>query len=242
MEALIFAAGLGTRLRPLTDSGPKALVEVEGRPLLERVIGTLKDAGTDHVVINLHHHPRQIRDFLATHNNFGIDISFSEEKNGILETGGGLKQAAALFRESDTPKILHNVDVISNVDLGKMLDFHQKNQALATLFVQQRTSSRYLLFDANHRLCGWRNVKTGEEILPCPSPGLTPLPFNGIHVVDPKLPGLLTETGKFSIIKSYLRLCRDHRVLGYRSDAAFYLDVGKPESIQQASHLLKNRK
>jgi len=237
-QAMIFAAGLGTRLYPLTGTIPKALVDVAGKPMLERVIEKLKVYGVQRIVINLHHFPDQIRSFVRQKNDFGIEILFSDESDLLLDTGGGLKKAAKLFDPSQ-PILLHNVDVLSGLDFSKMADFHHERKAIATLFVQKRMSSRYFLFNQNLCLSGWRNVKTGKEIIPVePAGELTELAFNGIHLVNPEFLELITEEGKFSIVQVYLRLAASNRILGYRSDDTPYIDIGKPESLKDAGLLL----
>ncbi len=237
-QAMIFAAGLGTRLYPLTGKTPKALVEVAGKAMLERVIEKLKAYGIQRLIINLHHFPDQIRSFVRQKNNFGIEILFSDESDLLLDTGGGLKKAAKLFDPSQ-PILLHNVDVLSGLDFSRLVDYHQESNAIATLFVQKRISSRYFLFDKNQRLSGWRNVKSGEEIIPVKPVGeLVELAFNGVHLINPEFLDLITEDGKFSIVQVYLRLAASHQIVGYRNDVAPYIDIGKPESLKDAGLLL----
>lgn len=237
-QAMIFAAGLGTRLYPLTGTMPKALVEVAGKTILERVIEKLKAYGIQRLIINLHHFPEQIRSFVRLRNNFGIEILFSDESDLLLDTGGGLKNAAKLFDPSQ-PILLHNVDVLSGLDFSKLVDFHYERKAMVTLFVQERKSSRYFLFDKNQRLSGWRNVKSGEEIIPGKPVGeLVELAFNGVHLINPEFLDLITEDGKFSIVQVYLRLAASHQIVGYRNDDVTYIDIGKPESLKDAGLLL----
>ncbi|HNV49928.1 MAG: nucleotidyltransferase family protein [Bacteroidales bacterium] len=238
-QALIFAAGLGTRLRPLTDRIPKALVEINGKPMLERLIEKLIAAGIQNIVINIHHFSKLIIDFVEKHNSFGVNIQFSDEADQLLDTGGGLKKAFSLF-DPNLPLLLHNVDVVSNVDLNQLAEFHKESESIATLFVQKRISSRYLLFDENLKLCGWRNYKTGEKILVFNNDDkLIEMAFNGIHIVNPQLVKLITEEGKFSIIPVYLRLALSYKIFGFRDDDAFYLDVGNNENLAKAISLLK---
>jgi NDP-sugar pyrophosphorylase family protein len=237
-QAMIFAAGLGTRLYPLTGTMPKALVEVAGKTMLERVIEKLKAFGVQRIVINLHHFPDQILWFVRQKNNFGIEILYSDESDLLLDTGGGLKKAAPLFDLSQ-PILLHNVDVLSGLDFSKLADFHYERKAMVTLFVQERKSSRYFLFDENQRLSGWRNVKTGEEIIPVKPVGeLVELAFNGVHLINPEFLDLITEDGKCSIVQVYLRLAAGHQIVGYRNDDTPYIDIGKPESLKDAGLLL----
>jgi NDP-sugar pyrophosphorylase family protein len=234
MKAMILAAGLGTRLRPLTNDRPKALVEVAGRTLLEITIARLREFGVREVIVNVHHFAGMVIEYLRGKNNFGMRIEISEEDT-LLDTGGGLKKAAWFFRE-EAPFILHNVDVISTIDLRQMLAFHTQNQALATLAVQQRQTSRYLLFDEQMRLCGRRLVKEQKTELVKPSPHLQGLAFSGIHVISPRCLEMMTEEGAFSIIQTYLRLAGEgENIAAYRADGDHWRDLGKPESIAAAT-------
>jgi len=235
MKAMILAAGLGTRLRPLTNDRPKALVEVAGRTLLEIAVARLRECGVSEVIVNVHHFAGMVTDYLREKNNFGMRIEISEESS-LLDTGGGLKKAAWFFEEDPAaPFILHNVDVISTIDLRRMLDFHTERQALATLAVQQRQSSRYLLFDEQMRLCGRRLVNEHKTELARPSPHLQELAFSGIHVISPRLLESMSEAGAFSIVQSYLRLAGEgERVLAFRADGAYWRDLGTPESVARA--------
>ena len=241
MKAMILAAGLGTRLRPLTNDRPKALVEVAGRTLLEIAIARLREFGVSEVIVNVHHFAGMVTDYLRGKNNFGMRIEISEEGT-LLDTGGGLKKAAWFFREEGpaaAPFILHNVDVSSTIDLGRMLDFHNENQTLATLAVQQRQTSRYLLFDDQMRLCGRRLVKEQRTELVRPSPQLQEMAFSGIHVISPRLLGLMSEDGAFSIVQSYLRLAGEgERIVAYRADGDTWRDLGTPESVARAAEEL----
>jgi NDP-sugar pyrophosphorylase family protein len=243
MKAMILAAGLGTRLRPLTNDRPKALVEVAGRTLLEITIARLREFGVREVIVNVHHFAGMVIEYLREKDNFGIRIEISEE-DSLLDTGGGLKKAAWFFREegSTAPFILHNVDVISTIDLQRMLDFHTQNQALATLAVQQRQSSRYLLFDEQMRLCGRRLVKEQKTELVRPSPQFEEVAFSGIHVILPSLLRMMSEQGAFSIVQSYLRLASEgERIMAYRTDGDYWRDLGKPESVARAAEDLKKQ-
>jgi NDP-sugar pyrophosphorylase family protein len=241
MKAMILAAGLGTRLRPLTNDRPKALVEVAGRTLLEIAVQRLRECGVSEVIVNVHHFSGMIVEYLREKSNFGMRVEVSEE-DSLLDTGGGLKKAAWFFREEGpaaTPFILHNVDVISTIDLRQMLAFHTETQALATLAVQQRQSSRYLLFDQQMRLCGRRLVKEQRTELVRPSPQLLELAFSGIQVISPRLLGMLSEDGAFSIIQSYLRLAAEgERIVAYRADGDYWRDLGTPESVARAAREL----
>src|ERR1700687_6149839 len=209
MKAMVLAAGLGTRLRPLTDNRPKALVELSGRTLLEITLSRLRAFGIREVIINVHHFADMVIDYLKSNNNFGMRIEVSREEV-LLDTGGGLKKAAWFFLEGptriDEPFLLHNVDVISAIDLSRMLQFHTENHALATLAVQSRESSRHPLFNNDSHLCGRRAGRDQDPEIVRPSNPLQPQAFSGIHVISPRLLPMLTEGGVFSIISSYLRL------------------------------------
>ena len=214
MKAMILAAGLGTRLRPLTDDRPKALVEIAGRTLLEITLSRLRAFGIREVIINVHHFADMILEYLKANDNFGMRIEVSREEV-LLDTGGGLKKAAYFFLEDSSrleePFILHNVDVISTIDLRRMVQFHTENQALATLAVQDRETSRYLLFDEQLQLCGRRSGRDQKTELVRPSQQVQALAFSGIHVISPRLLAMMTEEGVFSIITSYLRLAAQRR-------------------------------
>jgi len=244
---MILAAGLGTRLHPLTDSRPKALVEVAGRTLLEITLTRLRTFGVTEVIVNVHHFAGMVVDYLKSHDNFGMRIEISREDDLLLDTGGGLKKAAWFFLEDpdrfDEPFILHNVDVVSNIDLRRMLQFHNEHRALATLAVQSRDSSRLLLFNDQLQLCGrrigsgggeWR-VTSGEFEERADS-SLLPLAFSGIHIISPRLLPLLTETGVFSIIDAYLRLAsRGEKILAFRADEYYWRDLGRSSDLSQAA-------
>jgi NDP-sugar pyrophosphorylase family protein len=238
MKAMVLAAGLGTRLRPLTDDRPKALVEVAGRTLLEITLARLRTFGIHEVIVNVHHFADKVVEYLNAHDSFGMRIEVSREEI-LLDTGGGLKKAAWFFLEDshrDEPFILHNVDVLSTIDLPRMVQFHNQNQVLATLAVRDRETSRYLLFDEQSALCGRRLGRDLTAEIVRPTPQVQPLAFSGIHVVSPRLLPLLTEGGVFSIVTSYLRLAgRGERILGFRDDEYYWRDLGKLENIRQAS-------
>jgi len=238
MKAMILAAGLGTRLRPLTNDRPKALVEAGGRTLLEITLSRLREFGVREVIINVNHLADMVIDYLRGNHNFGMRIEVSREEI-LLDTGGGLKKAAWFFREdssrSETPFILHNVDVISTIDLGRMLQFHTENQALATLAVQERKTSRYLLFDQQLELCGRRRGQDGKAELVRSSSETTALAFSGIHVISPRLLSMMAEDGIFSIIDSYLNLsARGEKILAFRADEYQWRDVGRLEDLKKS--------
>lgn len=244
MKAMILAAGLGTRLRPLTNTRPKALVEVAGRTLLEITIARLAAAGVSEIIVNVHHFAEMVVDYLKANDDFGMRIEVSNEDGALLDTGGGLKKAAWFFLDEssdlDEPFILHNVDVISSIDLGCMVQSHRESKALATLAVKDRETSRYLLFDPELRLCGRRNGRDQPlEFVGAPKPSQA-LAFSGIHVISPRLLTMLTEVGAFPIIGAYLRLASlGERILGFRADEYSWRDLGTPENFKQAEQELE---
>lgn len=244
MNAMIFAAGLGTRLRPLTDHCPKALVPIAGKPMLEQVILRLRAAGFDHIVVNVHHYGEQIIDFLHQKQNFGIHIDVSDERDCLLDTGGGIKKAASFFRDG-TPFLVHNVDIMTNLDLKKFYDSHTTSGALATLLVSKRSTSRYLLLDEAFRLCGWMNKNTGETKSPYAgfSPGnYREYAFDGIHVLSPEVfERMEAWEQKFSVIDFYLQEAAGAKIIGNPAPAdLWWMDIGKPEALLQAEAFLKN--
>ena len=238
MRAMVLAAGLGTRLRPLTDHGPKALVEIGGRTLLEITLTRLRGGGVREVILNVHHFAGMILDFLKAHDNFGMRIEISREEV-LLDTGGGLKKAGWFFLEDekrrDEPFLLHNVDVISTIDLQRMVQWHKERGALASLAVQERETSRYLLFNEKAELCGRR---AGREKAADGAGGpeeLQALAFTGVHVISPQLLTQISEEGAFSIIDTYLRLADGgEKILGFRADQYYWRDLGKLDQVPQA--------
>jgi NDP-sugar pyrophosphorylase family protein len=241
MKAMILAAGLGTRLRPLTNDRPKALVEIDGRTLLEIALSRLRSFGIHEVIINVHHFADMVVEYLKANDNFGMRIEVSREE-ALLDTGGGLKKAAYFFEDSSRSKepfIVHNVDVLSTIDLQRMIQFHNDNQALATLAVQDRKTSRYLLFDDQLRLCGRRTGSDPAELVGGRQPAQA-LAFSGIHVVSARLLAMLSEEGAFSIINSYLRLAaKGTEILAFRADEYYWRDLGRSENVTQAAQDLK---
>jgi NDP-sugar pyrophosphorylase family protein len=244
MKAMVLAAGLGTRLRPLTDHRPKALVEINGRTLLEIALSRLQSFGVREVIINLHCFADMIVEYLKANDNFGMKIEVSREDT-LLDTGGGLKRAGHFFHhdsgQPEQPFILHNVDVLSTIDLAKMLKFHKDHRALATLAVCDRKTSRHLLFDSDLRLCGRKSgTNQPEMVRPCEQPHS--LAFSGIHIISPGLLRKLTEDGIFPIITAYLRLAAEEEdILAFRADEYYWRDLGKPEDIVQAAEDLKHK-
>jgi NDP-sugar pyrophosphorylase family protein len=245
MKAMILAAGLGTRLRPLTDDRPKALVEVGGRTLLEITLSRLRTFGVCEAIINVHHFADLVAEYLRRNNNFGMRIEISREEV-LLDTGGGLKKAGWFFLENssrlDEPFLLHNVDVVSTIDLRRMLQFHLERKALATLAVQDRETSRYLLFDEQFQLCGRRAGRDQPAELVRSSPKMQALAFSGIHVISPRLLAMMTEEGAISIITSYLRLAaQGENILAFRADEFLWRDLGRPENVALAAQDFKNK-
>jgi NDP-sugar pyrophosphorylase family protein len=236
MRAMVLAAGLGTRLRPLTDDRPKALVEVGGRTLLELTLARLKSFGVREAIVNTHHFGPMIESYLRANDNFGMRIEVSRE-DALLDTGGGLKQAAWFFLESaDEPFLVHNVDVLSTIDLDSLVRAHRESGALATLAVQSRNTSRYLLFDEGGRLVGRRKGMDGEPEWVGAEQSASALAFCGIHVISPRIFAEMNQEGAFSIIDAYLDLARKgERVAAFRADGAQWRDLGRPESVAKAA-------
>jgi len=245
MKAMILAAGLGTRLRPLTDTRPKALVEVAGRTLLEIILTRLSSFGVRDVIINVHHFPDMILDYLKAHDNFGMHIEISREEQ-LLDTGGGLKKASWFFLQdsahTEEPFILHNVDVISTIDLRRMLEVHNEKEALGTLAVQHRKSSRQLMFNEDLQLCGRK--PGGDQKSEIVRASLEPqsFAFSGIHIITPHLLCLMEEQGVFSIIDTYLQLsAHGEKILAFPADDAYWRDLGKPADLAQAAQDLTQK-
>lgn len=242
-QAMIFAAGLGTRLKPLTDTMPKALVRVGGEPLLWHVIQKLKAAGYERIVVNVHHFAQQIVDYLQQNENFGLDIRISDESDGLLETGGGIRKALPLF-DFDSPVLIHNVDILSNFGLDLRAWPQQETVPDALLLVSQRKTKRYLLFDDEYILDGWTNIETGEICSPYPlldTSCLKQLAFSGIHVVWPRIFPLLQQMPeRFGIIDFYLKYCHQCAFIGLEQKDLRLLDVGKLDSLSEAEKFLEN--
>jgi len=243
MKAMILAAGLGTRLRPLTNDRPKALVEIAGRTLLEITLARLRAFGIREVIINVHHFADQVIEYLKANKNFGMRVEVSRE-DVLLDTGGGLKKAGWFLLEdatsTDEPFILHNVDVISTIDFTRIVQAHKANQAVATLAVQKRESSRQLLFDEHLQLCGRRAGRDREPEIVRFSPRLEPLAFSGVHVISPRLLSMMFEDGIFSIVTSYLRLAgQGESIRAFRADEYYWRDLGRAEDLSQAAQDLE---
>lgn len=242
MKAMIFAAGLGTRLKPLTDHMPKALVCVGGRPMLEHVILKLKASGFTEAVINIHHFGQQIIDFLHANGNFGMTIHISDERGQLLDTGGGIKKASVFFQGNE-PFLVHNVDILSNTDLKALYMHHREKGCDATLLVSERSTSRYLLFDDDNGLQGWINRKTGEtkpETFVYTPGRYNEYAFSGIHVLSPSILRYMDDrwTGKFSIMDFYLQNCHKAMIEGYIDGNLRLMDIGKPETLAQAERFI----
>jgi len=237
MKAMIFAAGLGTRLRPLTDRMPKALVPVGGVPMLEQVIIKLKDAGYDEIVVNVHHFAEQIEDFLKEKENFGINISISDERDLLRETGGGIRHASSLLK-GESPFLVHNVDILSNLDFGWFSSQHRTGD-LSTILVSKRKTQRYFLFDDEMKLVGWTNIATGE--VRSPYQGIDPdqctmYAFSGIHLMSQSILPLMEEwPEKFPIVEFYLEHCRRHTIRGAVADNLEIHDIGKISDINHTA-------
>ena len=249
MKAMILAAGLGARLKPLTDTVPKALIPINGKPMLEHVILKLKAAGFKDIIVNVHHLGDQIIDFLAANGSFGVKIKISDERDYLLDTGGAIKNAAK-YLQGDEPFLVHNVDIISDIDLNALYESHLKTEPLATLLVSKRDTSRYLLFNKENKLSAWRNHETGEikSFFPDFDPTkYTEYAFGGVHVISPSIFDWMEEwTGKFSIINFYLSICAKINIQAYPAKNLTLIDIGKISSLGKAeewqkSYLMKKK-
>ena len=240
MKAMIFAAGFGTRLAPLTDTKPKALVEINGKPMLQMQIEKLRDAGFNYIVVNTHHFADLVKDFIAT-NDFGIEIHISDESESLLNTGGGLKNVKKFFDEGDV-FLLHNVDIFSDIDLKEFYNQHVKSDNIVTMAVSHRKSSNYLLFDETKRLCGWKSYKTNAEIISINRPSYDEMAFSGIYMFDYKIFDLFEKDGSFSIIPELLRIAKNKTIGGFQHDNDFVLDLGKPEALKKCEEMITENK
>jgi NDP-sugar pyrophosphorylase family protein len=235
MKAMILAAGLGTRLKPLTDTRPKVLLNAGPYTLLEFAIRKLKSAGFDELIINVHHFAPMVVDYLNKNDHFGCHISISDESETLLDTGGALAKAAWFF-DDNRPFLVYNADIVGNMDLREFYRTHVSGDSLATLSVRTRKTARYLLFDTNMRLCGWENTTTGEKRIAIPAVETQAFAFSGIHAISPQLLPLL-DTGRFSIIDTYLKLAATHRIAGWVDHSSLWADAGKPESLGLAGEI-----
>ena len=229
---MIFAAGLGTRFKPWTDKHPKALAVVNGKSLLQHNIEYLQKFNITDVVVNVHHFNDQIVEAIKDNEGWGSNITISEEKDEVLETGGGLLKAAPLLGDDDFVAL--NVDILTDLDLAQMINAHKAQAALATLAVSRRKTSRYFLFDENNFLCGWRNIATGDEKISRDQIMFIEKAFSGLHIINPRLFGLISQRGKFSIVDVYLQLSVSNPIIGFDHTGSKLIDVGKPEAVQTA--------
>lgn len=233
MKGMIFAAGLGTRFKPWTDKHPKALAPVNGKSLLQRNIEYLQKYGITEVVVNVHHFADQIIDAVKQSKGWGSTIIISDETNEVLETGGGLLKARNLL-EGDEPFVTINADILTDLSLKRLIDYHKDYKPLVSFGVTNRKTSRYFLFDEYDRLCGWRNKKTEEEIIAISKNKLVERAYSCVVVFEPRIFSLIPQRGKFSLVETYLSLAKDHLILGYDHTGDKFADVGKPESIAAA--------
>jgi len=237
MKAMILAAGLGTRLKPLTNTLPKALLNVGPFTLLEFAILKLKNAGFNEIIINVHHFPELIRTYLAENNNFGCNIAISDESGHLLETGGGIKKASWFFT-GEKAFLVYNVDIVGDLDLKKLYNHHLAESNIATLVLRRRETTRYLLFNQQMQLCAWENKATGEKRVAREThETLTPFAFSGIHVVSPDLIGMMQKEDRFSIIDTYLKIAGSLTVGGLIDESPLWADAGKPDSLAEAAKI-----
>ena len=238
-RAMIFCAGLGTRFKPWTDKHPKALAVVNGKSLLQRNIEYLQQYGIFEVVINVHHFAEQIEEAVSRNRGWGSEIMISDEREALLDTGGGLLKAAHFF-SGDQRFITLNADILTDLHIGKLIEFHEQRKPLISFGVTDRKSSRVLLFDQDSRLCGWRNVSTGEEKISIAKPDLVAKAYSCVVIFEPSIFNLMSGygfSGKFSLTDVYLKLASDYPILGYDHSGDRFVDVGKPESVEVAERL-----
>ena len=236
---MIFAAGLGTRLKPYTETLPKALVPVAGIPMLEILIKHLQKNGITDIIVNVHHFAEQVIEFLKLNNNFGANITISREEELLLDTGGGLKKAAWFF-DDQQPFLVQNVDVISDLKYKDMFDLHNSSQSIATIAVSKRETSRYFLFNDSMQLCGWENTKTGEVKMARQGIGnIKRFAFSGIHIIDPAIFGFMHQNGRFSIVETYLELAATKKITGFEHNPENWVDMGKPDELLKAEQILE---
>lgn len=236
MKAMLLAAGLGTRLKPFTDNHPKALAIVNGKTLLQRNIEYLLGFGINEIIVNVHHFSDQIVETIQKRDGFGAQVSISDETDEVLETGGGLMKASGFLKDSD-PFVLMNVDILTDLDIHAMIEKHKSTDAIATLAVTRRNTSRYFLFDENDRLSGWRNIKTGEQRIAIDASKFYQKAFSGIHVISPEIFPLITRTGKFSMVDVYLELANRKVISSFDHTGSKFTDVGTMESVAVASRI-----
>jgi N-acetyl-alpha-D-muramate 1-phosphate uridylyltransferase len=237
MKAMILAAGMGTRLKDLTQDKPKALVEVNGKPLLSHIISKLVNSGFTEIVVNVHHFANKVIDFI-NQNDFGVTIHISDESNQLLDTGGGILNAKT-FLKGKEPFLVHNVDILSDLNLGSLMEIHKQNGGLASLAVSKRESTRKFLFDKRMKLVGWRNISIDSTIIPIPvNKPFYEYAFSGIHIISPEIFNLISKKGAFSIVDVYLTLCTTKNIIGIDVSDNFVIDVGKPESLVIANEFV----
>lgn len=234
---MILAAGLGTRLKPFTDKHPKALVEINRKTVLQRNIEYLSNYGIKKVIVNVHHFADQIIEHLNKNNSFGSEVLISDETNEVLETGGGIKKAAWFLNENKDPFVVINVDILTDMNLNEMIRLHHKANPIATLAVTERNTSRYFLFDENNHLCGWENIKSGEQKISKKSNQYIRKAFSGIHIISPEIFPLIKLAGKFSMVDVYLELAKTHTITSFDHSNSKLIDVGKPESVLKAEKI-----
>jgi len=232
---MIFAAGLGTRFKPWTDKHPKALAIINSKSLLQRNIEYLQQYGITDIIVNVHHFAEQVINAIKANNGWGSTITISHEEDELLETGGGLKKASWFF--DSNPFVVINADVLTDMQLDKMIEYHNSQKSLATLAITNRKTSRYFLFDNDNELCGWKNTKTGEERITRRNTPPIPKAFSGIHVINPAIFSLITQLGKFSIVDTYLDLSKTESIKCFDHSGSGFVDVGKPEAVEIAEKL-----
>lgn len=237
MQAMILAAGLGTRLKPITETIPKALVKINGITLLEITIRKLIYNDFRKIIINVHHFADQIKEFLND-NTFAADIIISDESELLMDTGGGIKFAKKYF--DDSPILIHNVDIISDINLNDFYQYHITDDSIASLCVSNRESNRYLLFNNDNVLCGWKDVKKGEKIVVRDDPELKPYAFNGIHIINPEIIESFPDEKVFSVIKAYLKVAEYENITAYLTENTKWIDVGKVDSLESAEVIVKD--
>jgi len=239
MRAMILAAGLGTRLKPLTDSIPKALTRVKDHTLLELQINKLKAEGFDHIIINVHHFAEQIKYYLKQNNFFNCSIEISDESQKLLDTGGGLKKASHFFSDGN-PFLVYNVDILSNINLKKLKEYHLASSGIATLAIQKRNSSRKFLFDEKMKLCGWMNEKAGEKKITRDGQSkLFPYSFSGVQIVDPRIFKYFPDKDVFTLVELYLSAAQKEKIIGYIHNEDEWIDLGKVENLIQAESIFE---
>ena len=235
MKAMILAAGLGSRLKPLTDNCPKVLLKAGPYTLLQFAILKLRSYGYNQLIINVHHHAQMVKDYLAGNDNFGRNIAISDPTDKLIDTGGALQKASCFFVDGN-PFLVSKADLVSNINLNAYMASHIQSQAMASLSVRNRPASRYLLFDSEMNLCGWENPSTAEKRIARNSESMQPMAFSGIHAVNPEIFSHMSD-GKFSIIDTYLNLASDHQIKGITDTSNLWADAGKPHSLLEASEI-----